>query len=327
MVRFATIGTNWITDKFIESASLVENFSLEAVYSRTDKRAKEFAQKYGVKNTFTDLEKMAKSNMIDAVYIASPNSFHAAQSILFLENNKHVLCEKPIASNVKELKQMINAAQENEVLLMEAMKSTLLPNFQAIRDNLDKIGRIRRIVSNYCQYSSRYDPYKQGKNPNTFNPKFSNGSLMDLGVYCIYPILFFFGAPNSVNANGVALDSGVDGEGIVNLKYDDKDAVVIHSKITDSALSSEIQGEEGNIVIDEISTLEEVKIVYRNGETEDISCSQAKPIMYYEIKEFIANIESNKLESSINSYKLALEVMKVLERARKQIGVIYPADE
>lgn len=327
MIRFGIIGTSWITEDFIKSAQLTGKFSLQAVYSRNIERAQEFAAQYGAAHTFTDLQEMAHSELIDAVYIASPNCCHASQAILFLQNNKHVLCEKPIASNLRELQEMIHAAQENKVLLMEALKTTFLPNFQSIKDNLHKIGKVRRMISNKCQYSSRYDTFKAGKEVNTFNPNFSNGSLMDIGIYCLYPIVALFGKPKSIQASANMLTSGVDGQGSVCLSYDDMEAIAIHSKIANSALASEIQGEEGNIIIDKISTIENVTLVDKHGVREDISQEQLADSMYYEIQEFIQLIESNKLESRINSYELSLTVMEILEVARQQIGLKFPADQ
>lgn len=326
MIRFGVIGTSWITEEFIKCANLIQDFKLNAVYSRSKERACEFAESYKVENTYTNIEDMAKSDLIDAVYIASPNSCHVEHTKLFLENKKSVLCEKPIASNLKELDKMIEVVKENNVLLMEAMKSTLLPNFKIIRDNIHKIGKIRRYFGTYCQYSSRYDKYKRGENPNTFNPKFSNGSLMDLGIYPIYPAIYLFGEPNDISAQGIRLESGVDGEGTVTLSYDDMDAIILHSKISDSSLPSEIQGEKGNIIIDKIHTPENIKIVYRNGEVEDITVHQPKDTMYYEAREFIELIKAGKTESEINSFNISRRVMNVLDRARKQMGVIYPAD-
>ena len=136
MIRFGVVGTGWITEEFIRAASLNRNFVLTAVYSRTKARACEFARKYSVEQVFTNLDEMAKSAVIDAVYIASPNSCHAEQAILFMNHQKHVLCEKPIASNSEELLAMIAASRSNQVALMEALKTTFLPNFQAIRENL-----------------------------------------------------------------------------------------------------------------------------------------------------------------------------------------------
>jgi len=322
MIRFGVIGTNWITDAFIQGASLNEDFKLNAVYSRTEEKAKSFAGKYGVENIFTDLDEMAKSQVIDAVYIASPNSLHSRQSILFLNNGKHVLCEKPLASNSKEVSEMIKTAKDNKVLLMEALKTAFLPNFIAIKDNLHKIGKIRRVINNFCQYSSRYDAYKQGNLPNIFNPAFSTGSLMDIGVYCVYPVISLFGKPKEIKACGTILESGVDGQGTVCLKYDDVEAVIIHSKITDSAIPSEIQGEKGSIVIDKVSVPQKVTIHYRNGDVEDISQPQKKEDMYYEAKEFLNLIKKGKVQSDVNSHDLSLSVMEVLDEARSQMGVV-----
>jgi scyllo-inositol 2-dehydrogenase (NADP+) len=326
MIRFGVIGTNWITDSFITAASLHKDFQLSAVYSRSQEKATEFASKYGVNLTFTNMEDMAKSNDIDAVYIASPNSYHAEHAITMMKGKKNVLCEKPIASNTRELRQMIQTAKENDVLLMEALKTTFLPNFHAIKDNLHKIGPVRRYFASYCQYSSRYDAYKEGTILNAFKPEFSNGSLMDIGVYCLYPLVSLFGKPLELQANGFLLETGVDGEGSVILKYQDKEAVVLFSKIANSYLPSEIQGEEGSIVFDKVNPPDEVKVYYRHGEVEDIAREQSYPPMYYEAKEMIELIQQGKKESDVNSYATSLVVMEILDEARRQMGVKYPTD-
>ncbi|ASS87180.1 Gfo/Idh/MocA family protein [Geobacillus stearothermophilus] len=327
MIRFATIGTNWITEAFLDAARLVDSFELAAVYSRTEETAKQFADKVGAPRTFTDLQKLAESDGIDAVYIASPNALHAEQAIWLMNHGKHVLCEKPLASNAKEVKAMIEAANRNGVVLMEAMKATLLPTFRSIREHLPKLGRIRRYVANYCQYSSRYDAYKQGTVLNAFNPALSNGALMDLGVYCLYPMVVLFGQPRSVKAQSVKLESGVDGEGSIVLDYGDMDAVVFYSKITNSHLPSEIQGEDGNMIIDAIHTPAKAEIRYRDGRVEDITAPQDKPPMYYEAQEFIRLIENGEHESAINSHRHSLWTMEIMDEARKQTGIVFPADE
>ena len=326
MVRFGIVGTNWITERFLKAALQAEDFQLAAVYSRTEEKAKEFAGRYGVERTFTDLQTMAASGEIDAVYIASPNSLHAEQAIIFMKHKVHVLCEKPIASNTKELTSMIAAARENNVLLMEALKSSFMPNFLAVKENLHKIGKVRRYFASYCQYSSRYDAYRQGTVLNAFNPDFSNGSLMDIGIYCVYPLVALFGKPEEIKAAGYMLESGVDGEGSMVLKYPDMDAVIMYSKITDSSLPTEIQGEEGNIVIDRISAPEKVELHYRNGEREDLTQDQLSDSMYYEAKEFIRLVQAGKTESDINSHANSMITMEIIEEARRQIGVVYPAD-
>ncbi|MCC3357696.1 Gfo/Idh/MocA family protein [Bacillus sp. REN16] len=326
MIRFGVIGTNWITDAFLEAAKAIDDFSLTAVYSRTEERAKEFAEKYQAPYTFSSITEMAQSDVFDAVYIASPTSFHASQAIILLNHGKHVLCEKPIASNTRELKEMIHAAKVNNVLLMEALKSGFLPSYSSIRENLHKIGPVRRYFASYCQYSSRYDAYKEGTVLNAFKPEFSNGSLMDIGVYCVYPMVQLFGKPDAIKASGLMLDSGVDGEGSILAHYKDMEGMMMFSKITNSYIPSEIQGENGSILIDKISSPEKVEIRYRDGRVEDISKLPDQHTMYYEAKEFIKHIKNGDLESDINTYENSLAVMEILDEARSQMGLVFPAD-
>ncbi|GIP53094.1 MULTISPECIES: Gfo/Idh/MocA family protein [Paenibacillus] len=327
MLRFGVIGTNWITERFIQAAEETEHFNLAAVYSRSEEKGKAFAAKYNSNpSVYTDLEQMVSGDVVDAVYIASPNSLHAEQAILCMNHGKHVLCEKPLASNVAETQRMIQAARDNDVLLMEAMKSTLMPNFRVITNNLYKIGRVRRYFASYCQYSSRYDAFKQGNVLNAFNPEFSNGALMDLGIYCIYPLVTLFGKPEAVQATSIMLSSGVDGEGSILMRYEDMDAVVMYSKIADSYAPAEIQGENGTLIIDKVNQPYDVKILYRDGTVEDLRQPQMQESMFYEAREFIELVESGKRDSSVNSLANSLIVAEIMEEARRQIGLKFPAD-
>jgi len=326
-IRFGVVGTNFITDKVLEGAGLDSRFELSAVYSRTQERADEFADKYKITHTFTSLESMASSDTIDAVYIASPNYLHASQSILFMQHNKHVLCEKPIASNSREAKAMIEAARKYDVVLMEAMKPTLTPNFKAIRNNIGNIGTIRRYFSCYCQYSSRYDKLKEGIILNAFKPELSNGAAMDLGVYTIYPMVVLFGRPSKIDATGLKLETGVDGQGAVNFEYPDMNATILYSKIADSSLPTEIQGEEGTISADRINIISDVSLKYRSGEIVNLTLPNTLHEYYYEAAEFMDMIESGRKESEINSHENSLITIEIIDEIRRQLGVKYPADE
>ncbi|EKY28368.1 Gfo/Idh/MocA family protein [Clostridium celatum] len=326
IIRFGVIGTSEITQVFLKGAKLVEKFKLAAVYSRKEETAREFADKYGVKTIFTSLEEMAKSDEIDAVYIASPNSFHAKQAIIFMKNRKHVLCEKAFASNIKEVEEMIKVAKENNVVLMEAMRTTLTPNFKIVMENIYKLGKIRRYFSSFCKYSSRYDKYREGVVLNAFKRELSNGALMDIGVYTIYPMITLFGEPKEIKATSYMLESGVDGEGSVIFKYDEMEGSVIYSKISNSYLPTEIQGEEGTMIIDKINEVNSVKIVYKDGNIEELSTNQ-EDSMCYEIDEFVNLIINNKKESNINSLENSKIVMKIMDNVRSQIGLEFIADK
>lgn len=326
MTRFGIIGTNWITEQFIHAGRELEGFALQAVYSRTEERACAFADRFGIPDRFTDLDAMLASHTIDAVYIASPNAAHAEQAIRCLRSGKHVLCEKPLASNVKEAIAMIEAAKRSGTLLMEAMKTTFLPNFEAIRDHLPSIGTVRRIFTSFCQYSSRYDAYRAGNVLNAFDPALSNGALMDLGVYCIYPTIRLFGPPLSVKANGMLLGSGVDGQGSLLLQYERMEAVIMYSKITFSDAPCEIQGEDGNLVFNKMSQPTQVARRTRDGRTEDLTREQSVHTMGYEIAAFMELVRRGETESSVNSFDVSLQTMQVMDEARRQMGLIYPAD-
>lgn len=325
-IRFGIIGTNNITDWFLSGAKEVNDFELKAIYSRNYDKGKDFGDKYGVDLIYTDLEEMAKSNEIDAVYIASPNSLHCSQAITFLNNKKHVLCEKAFASNLSEVDSMIKVAKDNEVVLMEAMKTTMVPGFKVIKDNLHRIGKVRRYFATFCQYSSRYDKYKAGEVLNAFKPELSNGALMDIGVYTIYPMVALFGQPKLQKATAYMLESGVDGQGTITFDYGDMDGVVMYSKIANSYLPSEIQGEDGSIVIERINSFEKISLILRSGEKEDLSVKHIDADMSYELEEFISLI-NNIGESEINSLENSRIVMDIMDQARAEIGLKYPADK
>ncbi|HSQ89547.1 Gfo/Idh/MocA family oxidoreductase [Romboutsia sp.] len=325
-INLGIIGSGFIVKNFIEASKLIDDINLHAFYSRNIDTATKFKNEYNFTKTYTNLDDMANDKELDAIYIASPNSIHHLQAIKFLKNKKHVLCEKAFASNSNEVEDMIKTAKENNVLLMEAMRLTVLPNFLQVKNNLHKIGKIRRYFASYCQYSSRYDKYKEGIILNAFKNELSNGSLMDIGVYCIAPMVNLFGVPKNILCNALMLESGVDAQGSAIFKYDDMDGVIMFSKISNSHLPSEIQGENGSIIIEKINNFSSVKIVYTDGSTEDLTLSQYENDMYYEISHFIDLIKSNKTYSNLNTLENSLSVMNIMDTIRKQIGLYYPAD-
>lgn len=325
MIKIAVVGTNWISRQFVDAAHESGHYKLTAVYSRTLEQAQAFANDYAVKHLFTELQAMAQSDAIDAVYIASPNSLHAQQSQLFLSHKKHVICEKPFASNSHEAQTSIACALENQVVLFEAFKTASLPNFIALKQALPKIGKVRKVLLNYCQYSSRYQRYLDGENPNTFNPAFSNGSIMDIGFYTLAAAVALWGEPKSINATASLLDSGVDAHGSVQMNYGDFDVNLLHSKVSDSVIPGEIQGEAGSLIIEKISECQRITFVPRGGKPQDLTVSQHINTMLYEAETFAAlvaakNVNHPDLERSRITSALATKI-------RAQTGVKFPADD
>ena len=325
MIRFAVVGTNWITQRFIDAAHDSGRLQLTAVYSRSLEKARAFAAQYQVADCFDSLDQLAQSNLIDAVYIASPNSLHTAQSLLFLGHKKHVICEKPLSSNFKEAETLLASARANQVVLLEAFMGPYLPNFLAIQQALPKLGRLRKVFFNYCQYSSRYSAYLAGDKPNTFNPAFSNGSMMDIGYYCLATAVALWGEPQSLLATASLLDSGVDAHGTVCLNYGDFEVVLAHSKVSNSAIPSEIQGEAGTLTIGRISECLDLQLTLRGEPAQTIDQAQSSHSMRYEAEAFADLIAKQQLEH--RGLEISLSVARLLTEIRAQTGVIFPADQ
>ncbi len=323
-INFGVIGTNVITERFLEAGKDAEGFCLRGVYSRSREKAVDFARKHGADLAFDSLEDMASCKEIDAVYVASPNSLHASQSIQMLKGGKHVLCEKPIASNQREFEEMKKVALEKRRILLEAMRSVYSPGFQAIRENLHKLGKIRRVSFQYCQYSRRYDNFKKGIIENAFNPALSNGALMDIGVYCVHPLVSLFGKPEKVISSSLKLSNGIDGAGTILTEYPDFQGELLYSKITDSRVPSQIQGEEGSLVIREIPDPQEVVLYYRDGRTETLEIPRTENNMVYEIREFLRLIREKRYSHEyLENSQMEIELM---DEVRRQQKIFFPAD-
>lgn len=328
-MNFVIVGTNFISDTLLAAAQTLSEFTLYGVCSRAKSSGNAFLAKHNELQgkVYTNIAQVCADDNVDAVYIAAPNSLHKSYAVECLKANKHVLGEKPSAANSDELAQILTTAKQHQRLYMEAMMTTHLPNFEILKQALEKIGTPRKYIGQYSQYSSRYDRYKNGERPNTFLPEFANGALVDLGIYPLYLLIALWGAPNSVQASGVLLDTGVDGAGDVLLNYSDKQAVISYSKISQGDNFTEIQGEKGRIRIEAVSLLKRVQFIANDGKIEELSQPFDEHFMRHEVAHFIATANSNSCESTVNTHQLAINVMAVLDKARQQLGVVYPADK
>lgn len=324
-IRFATVGTH-ITNTFLTQAKKVEGFELACIHSRTQARAEEFAQMHSAKKTFTDLAEMAAWDGYDAVYIGAPIAFHYEYAKLFLEHGKHVLLEKAFTANGAQARALIDLAKSRGLLLMEAMMTTQTPNFAILRENLHKLGTIRRFTASFGGYSVRYDDHKAGMRVNTFDRSLCNGSLLDMGVYDLAPMAALFGRPEAVKAFGVVLDSGVDGQSTVICRYPGMDAVCLVTKIANTYLPCEIAGENATMTIDHIQKLSRMEIRYRDGTVDVITPPEQEHGMVYELRDFIATLRAGRTESVNQPHELTLTVMDLCDEIRRQVGVRYDCD-
>lgn len=320
MTRFATIGSNFVTDSFLEAAQGVEGFQLEGVYSRTRARAEEFAAKWDAPRTYTSLDALCADPVIEAVYVASPNACHEAQAIALLKAGKHVLCEKPIAPDSAALARMARAAREAGRVLMEAMMPAHTPAYRAIRAAMAQIAPVRRATLRFCKYSSRYDKFKAGIVENAFDPSLANGALMDIGVYCLHAAQLLLGEPQTVAGKSVFLPGGIDGAGSLVLGYNGALAEIVYSKITDSVSPSEIEGEGGSILIDAVSRPRRAELVLRGGARREIPLGVEADEMRYEIEDFLALLRGADGARYLADSEA---VTRTLDRARAGMGVEF----
>ncbi|WP_286271698.1 Gfo/Idh/MocA family protein [Thalassotalea hakodatensis] len=324
MIRIATVGSNIITEQFLGAIKHTNLFDIAGIYSRSAKKAEALATKHSARFVFNCLDELASCSEIDAVYIASPNSLHFEQSVQMLKAGKHVICEKPLASDFQLAKEMFRVAEENNVVLFEAFLTEFLPNFKVVQNSLNNIGRITQAHLNFCQYSSRYSKYIKGENPNTFNPTFANGSIMDIGYYCVATAVALFGEPRSIKASANLLASGVDGNGQVIFVYPNFTLVIAHSKVSHSFVNSEIQGENGSVQVKNLSQMEQV-LLCRKGQTEnDLTEVQHNNPMYYEAIEFAKCVQSGEMD--VDKVARSLSVARIITEIRHQTNVVFPSD-
>lgn len=322
-VKLGIIGTNFISDWLVEAAEQVQEMAVCAVYSRKQETGDIFAARHNIPFVYTDYETFLESG-IDAVYIATPTYAHCPQAMEAMRHKKHVLCEKIMAVNEREAAEMFACARENQVVLLEAMRPDFDPAYKLVEEYLPKIGSLRRATVEYCQYSSRYDKFREGEVLNAFNPELSNAAIMDIGVYCIHTLMKLFGMPGEIKAFSTKLKNGFEGSGIVLMQYGEMVAEAVYSKITDSVNPSIFLGEEGSILVYGLSKPQSIEIIYRDGSKETVPYAPVSNNMVYEIEEFVRLVKGNCVVHPYEKY--SLNTLRVTDEARRQNGIVFQAD-
>lgn len=327
-IKLGIIGTNYISGNLCRAAMQVSGAELYGVYSRKKETGEAFARQYEIPHFYTDYEEFLSSE-IDAVYVASPNVIHCQQTMEALRHKKHVLCEKVMAVNEREVQSMINCARENGMILLEAMRPDFDPALTLVEKYMPEIGKIRRVTYEYCQYSGRYDAFREGQILNAFNPELCNAAIMDIGVYCIHSLVRLLGAPREVKAYSTKLHNGFEGSGIVLMEYEDLLAEAVYSKVSASVNPSVIQGEDGSILIDYIGAPKRMEVRRRRssrdalegGEIIEIPYASVENNMVYEVEEFLRLIQKNEVDHKYLKY--SLDTIRIIDEARRQNGIVF----
>lgn len=329
MIRLATVGTSAITEKFLAACRLTGRYELHTAYSRSLKNGEDFAKAQGFKHFSDDLRAVAESPEIDAVYIATPNVFHYEQSRLFLENGKNVICEKPIATDCGKYDELLSFADKKGLIYAEAIMSRHTAGRDILLDALKQIGRISLARIDYCQLSSRYEKFKKGEKLNIFDMSLAAGTLMDLGVYCVYAAVDLLGKPDSVSATAAFADNGADLSGGAVLGYKDFTAVLSYSKIGQSAVGSEIVGDKGVVKIGSVSQYADISLVKDGKETLLFGTPDRAEVMRGEAEKFADYIENK--DAFLSDYKSVCElthnVHTQMDSIKQSAKIKYPIKE
>jgi len=325
VIRLATIGTSTITRNLSSAVDLAEGIAITAVYSRDVERGRAFAVSLGVATVFSDLDELLASPDIDAVYVASPNTVHESQALAAIRAGKHVLVEKPAVTNAEAWAGLCLQAREQGVVLLEAMRTAYDPGLDEIRELLPTLGTIRRVQFGYQKRSARYDLVLAGEQVNIFDPALAGGALMDLGVYPIHALVNLFGEPESVHAASVVVASGADGSGSALCTYPGFVAEVLYSKITTSTLPSEIQGELGTLLVDEISAPTSLTVQLLDGTSTTRELPPIAHVLIGEVERFVALMETSGDATPDQELTAAtLRVMDAIRAAQPDVSVNGP---
>lgn len=327
-MKLATIGTSWICKKFVAAAKETKKYEHVAIYSRKQETGVHFSKAVESLSAtvYTDLELMAQQNDIDVVYIASPNAFHLNQVLTCLKHKKHVICEKPIFTNCKELDIAFKCAEENGVFLFEAIKNMYDPNFEILKQTVSNLGNVRQVSLHFNRSSARFVDLFNGNNDAESSNELSSGALMDVGIYPLYTAVGLFGAPNSVRYQAV-VKSGVDMSGVLLMEYSRFVCVISNSKLSTSFHKNEIQTQDTTIVFESGSSYHPIKIVDLASKSEQaVRQVEVENNLFPEANAFADFIERKDNKKYLAGKVMSRTVLKIIEECRKQNGIIYPSD-
>lgn len=332
LLELGTVGTSWITERFIEAALESGYYELNTVYSRNQETGKELAGKYGEIAVETDFDSFLQKEAIDVVYIASPNSLHYKQSLAALRAGKHVMVEKPATINVEQWDHLLEEGEAKHLFILEAAKHMHLPNLDHIRKEIEQLGEIRGATLPYIRYSSRYDNVLAGEEPNVFSLDFAGGALMDLGIYPIYTAVALFGKPEESHFFSRKIKTGVDGIGTAILRYEDFDVTVLMGKNATSAAEVEIYGADETLIVNHVSALEKARLLdVRSFEEKAVQLEETpENDMVYEAMTLARMIRNKNSEETKARYQelsdLARIVTEILKELRLDSNIHFPND-
>ena len=319
------VGTGKISRQFAAAVRATPGVVPRLVYSRERGTGETFAKECGVAAATDSWEGFLSDPDVDAVYVASPNIAHFKQALDALRAGKHVLCEKPLTTDAARFDYLAGEARARGLVLMEGMRILHDPVFPLIRKAMRKIGRIKHAELIFCQYSSRYDKFKEGTILNAFDPLLSNAAVMDIGVYPAALAAALFGATDKISASSTFLYNGFEGAGSATLGYDGFDATLTWSKIADATSPSIITGEAGTLMIDRLSGTTRVDFAPVGEKAETIPFFPAENNMIYEAAD-LRDAILGRLDPE-PFLEISRKTVRILDAIRRAAGIRFFSDD
>ena len=318
-IRWGIIGLGKIANKFATDLASIETAELVAVASRNIQNANNFAEKHNAKKAYSSYEELAKDTNVDAVYIATPHSFHKEHAILCLQNKKAVLCEKPFAMNLSEVTEMIQVAKENNVLLMEALWSFFLPHFTYVLDIVksEKFGKLKSLEADFGFHT----PYNTDSR--LFKKDLGGGSLLDIGIYPIFAALATLGEPDAIHAKATFFENGADASCDMFFKYENAKATLKSTLLEETPSVAILKFDKATVKLNrQFHQSSSITVIQNNKE--EIINFDFKTIGYnFETTHFNNLLRAGEKESNIMTFEFSKNLINTLDKVREIIGLKY----
>ena len=326
-IRWGILGCGRIARKFATDLRLVGDAELTAIASRNKETLELFAKDFPCKHLHNSYEALAANNEVDVIYIATPHSHHYEHTMLCLNHDKAVLCEKAFAINSRQAIEMIKTAKERKVFLMEALWTKFLPHFKKLRELLQQrtLGDIKSVLVNFG-FNTAGNPSQR-----LFDPLLGGGSLLDIGIYNVFITMSILGKPDDIEATMTPASTGIDEQIAVLFKYKSGAiAQLFSSFVTNLPTQAEINGSQGCITLttrfyEPSATIQlSKKLPY---EREIVPLDKEAGFGYhYEARHVNECLKKGLIESPVMTHADTLMLMEVLDAIRMKAGIKYPAD-
>jgi len=327
-IRWGILGCGRIARKFAADLRLVADAELTAIASRSKETLELFAKDFPCKHRHNSYEALAANKEIDVIYIATPHSHHYEHTVLCLDHDKAVLCEKAFAINSRQAKEMINIAKERKVFLMEALWTKFLPHYKKLQELLEQkiLGDIKSVLVNFGFKASDKSPQR------LFDPWLGGGTLLDIGIYNVFITISVLGKPDSIEATMSPSPTGIDEQIAVLFKYKSGAMAQLFSSFTTNLpIQAEINGAEGCITLttrfyEPSATIQlSKKMPY---EREVIAVEKEAGFGYqYEARHVNECLKKGLIESPVMTHADTLLLMEILDSIRNKARIEYPQDQ